>query len=104
VNGSYTQTGSISVTSVQVNASYVAYSMTITEAMKGIFNIELSFVCYGPEIFIAVGYGFHALNDTTLKVPLEVTSCPAVEGIGSVVGITNLEAGWVRVVLTPSIS
>jgi hypothetical protein len=104
VNGSYTQTSSISVTSVQVNASYVAYSMTITKATKGIFNIELPIVCYGPEIFLAVGYGFHALNDTTLRVPLEQTACPASSGIGNVVGTTNLEVGWVRMELVPSTS
>jgi len=102
VNGSYTQSSNVTVTSVQVNASYVAYSMTFTAATKGVFNIELPFVCYGPEIFLAVGYRFHALNDTILKVPLEQTSCPAATGNGNVAGITNLEVAWVRMVIRPS--
>ncbi len=102
VNGSYTQSDSLTVTPLRINATYVAYTMTVPEAMKGVFNVQLPFVCFGPEILFATGYSLHELNDTTLRVPVEVTSCPSAAVAGSVSGISNLEVGWVRVVATQS--
>ncbi len=99
VNGSYTPSDSLTVTPLRINATHVAYTMTVAKAMKGVFNVQLPFVCSGPEILFATGYSLHELNDTTLRVPADVYSCPSAIVTGSVVGISNLEVGWVRVVL-----
>jgi len=101
VNGTYTASNDVTVTMSTVAPSYVAYTITVSSGSKGIFNVQLPSACFGPEIFLAVGYSLHQLNDATLKVPTEVYSCPAVNSIGSVMGTTNLEVAWVRLIFLP---
>jgi len=97
-NGSYVQSSSVTVTAQKVNATFAAYSITAAQETKGIFQIQLPFVCFGPAIALAVGYSFHELNGTSIRVPIETTSCPSAGPTGSLVGISGMETAWVRIV------
>lgn len=86
---------------VPAGEANAVFSLSVEKNTKGIFDVALTHPCNGPEILLAVGYGPHELNDTTLRIPIQVTSCPSSPPRGEIVGTSNLSMVWVRVVATP---